>query len=76
MFNIFIVGKGSSLVGICVYKEVKEVLKCDDNDLNFVLIYELNKGYDWIDRKVWEMCNFNWGIFVDLFVLELVFKIV
>ena len=74
MFNISTAGKGSSSVGIRVYKEAKEVLKRDDNDSNFVLIYEPNKGYDWTDRKVWEMCNPNWGISVDLSALESAFK--
>ena len=74
MFNISTAGKGSSSVGIRVYKEAKEVLKRDDNDSNFVLIYEPNKGYDWTDKKVWEMCNPNWGISVDLSALESAFK--
>ena len=43
MFNISTAGKGSSSVGIRVYKEAKEVLKRDDNDSNFVLIYEPNR---------------------------------
>ncbi|MGO2271567.1 MAG: terminase large subunit, partial [Enterococcus faecalis] len=74
MFNISTAGKGSSSVGIRVYKEAKEVLKRDDNDSNFVLIYEPNKNYDWTDKKVWEMCNPNWGISVDLSALESAFK--
>ncbi|HAQ9646212.1 TPA: terminase large subunit, partial [Enterococcus faecium] len=36
--------------------------------------YEPNKNYDWTDRKVWEMCNPNWGISVDLSALESAFK--
>lgn len=74
MFNISTAGKGSSSVGMRVYREAKEVLKRDDNDSNFVLIYEPNKNYDWTDRKVWEMCNPNWGISVDLSALESAFK--
>ncbi len=74
MFNISTAGKGSSSVGMRVYREAKEVLKKDDNDSNFVLIYEPNKNYDWTDRKVWEMCNPNWGISVDLSALESAFK--
>lgn len=74
MFNISTAGKGSSSVGMRVYREAKEVIKNDDNDANFVLIYEPNKNYDWTDRKVWEMVNPNWGISVDLSALESAFK--
>ena len=74
MFNISTAGKGSSSVGMRVYREAKEVLVRDDNDSSFVMIYEPNKNYDWTDRKVWEMCNPNWGISVDLSALESAFK--
>lgn len=74
MFNISTAGKGSSSVGMRVYREAKEVLKRDDNDSSFVMIYEPDKNYDWTDRKVWEMVNPNWGISVNLSALESAFK--
>lgn len=74
MFSISTAGKGASSVGMRVYRESKEVLKKDDNDSLFVLIYEPNKNYDWTDKKVWEMVNPNWGISVDLTALESAFK--
>lgn len=74
MFNISTAGKGSSSVGMRVYREAKEVLKRDDNDSSFVLIYEPNKGYDWTDRDVWEMCNPNWGVSVNFTALNNAFK--
>lgn len=70
MFNISTAGKGSSSVGMRVYREAKEVLKNDDNDANFVMIWEPNKNYDWTDRKVWEMVNPNIGISVTMEALE------
>lgn len=70
MFNISTAGKGSSSVGMRVYREAKEVLKRDDNDANFVMIYEPNKNYDWKDRKVWEMVNPNIGVSVTMSALE------
>lgn len=70
MFNISTAGKGSSSVGMRVYRESKEVLKNDDNDSSFVMIYEPDKGYDWTDRKVWEMVNPNIGISVTMSALE------
>ena len=70
MFNISTAGKGSSSVGMRVYREAKEVLKNDDNDTNFVMIYEPDKGYDWTDRKVWAMVNPNIGISVTMSALE------
>ncbi|APC50262.1 terminase [Virgibacillus halodenitrificans] len=70
MFNISTAGKGSSSVGMRVYREAKEVLKNDDNDASFVMIYEPNKGYDWKDRKVWAMVNPNIGISVTMSALE------
>jgi phage terminase large subunit-like protein len=70
MFNISTAGKGSSSVGMRVYREAKEVLKNDDNDSSFVMIYEPNKNYDWTDRKVWAMVNPNIGISVTMSALE------
>lgn len=73
MFNISTAGKGSSSVGMRVYREAKEVLKSDDNDTNFVMIYEPNKGYDWADREVWAMVNPNIGVSVTMSALEIEF---
>lgn len=70
MFNISTAGKGSSSVGMRVYREAKEVLKNDDNDASFVMIYEPNRNYDWTDRKVWAMVNPNIGISVTMSALE------
>lgn len=74
MFNISTAGKGSSSVGMRVYREAKEVLKKDDNDSSFVLIYEPDKNFDWKDEKVWEMCNPNWGVSVNYTALNNAFK--
>ncbi|QPQ30991.1 terminase large subunit [Lysinibacillus sp. JNUCC 51] len=70
MFNISTAGKGSSSVGMRVYREAKEVLKNDDNDANFVMIFEPDKGYDWTNRKVWAMVNPNIGVSVTMSALE------
>ncbi|PFK62342.1 terminase [Bacillus thuringiensis] len=70
MFNISTAGKGSSSVGMRVYREAKEVLKRDDNDSSFVMIYEPNKNYDWTDRDVWAMVNPNIGVSVTMSALE------
>jgi len=70
MFNISTAGKGSSSVGMRVYREAKEVLKNDDNDSSFVMIFEPDRGYDWKDRKVWAMVNPNIGISVTMSALE------
>lgn len=70
LFNISTAGKGSSSVGMRVYKEAKEVLANDDNDVNFVMIWEPNKNYDWTDRKVWQMVNPNIGVSVSMAGLE------
>ncbi|MBM7577677.1 terminase TerL endonuclease subunit [Jeotgalibacillus terrae] len=70
MFNISTAGKGSSSVGMRVYREAKEVLKNDDNDSSFVMIYEPDKGYEWTDRKVWAMVNPNIGVSVTMSALE------
>ncbi|PED86301.1 terminase large subunit [Bacillus cereus] len=70
MFNISTAGKGSSSVGMRVYREAKEVLKRDDNDSSFVMIYEPNKNYDWTDHNVWAMVNPNIGVSVTMSALE------
>ncbi|KYG92361.1 terminase [[Bacillus] sp. KCTC 13219] len=70
MFNISTAGKGSSSVGMRVYREAKEVLKNDDNDASFVMIFEPDKGYDWTDREVWKMVNPNIGVSVTMSALE------
>jgi phage terminase large subunit-like protein len=70
MFNISTAGKGSSSVGMRVYSEAREVLKNDDNDTSFVMIWEPNRGYDWEDKKVWEMVNPNIGVSVQMSGLE------
>lgn len=70
LFNISTAGKGSSSVGMRVYREAKEVLKNDDNDASFVMIYEPDKNYDWTDRKVWSMVNPNIGVSVTMSALE------
>ncbi len=73
MFNISTAGKDSSSVGMRVYTEAKATLKNDDNDSNFVMIYEPDKGYDWEDRNVWKMVNPNIGISVTMSALEIEF---
>ncbi|WP_413508898.1 terminase large subunit [Carnobacterium maltaromaticum] len=70
MFNISTAGRGSTSVGMRVYKEAKQTLKNDDDDSKLVLIYEPNKGYDWTDRKVWEMVNPNIGVSITMESLE------
>lgn len=70
MFNISTAGKGSSSVGMRVYREAKDTLKADDNDSMFVMIYEPNKKYDWTDREVWKMVNPNIGVSVMMSALE------
>lgn len=74
MLNISTAGKGSSSVGMRVYKYAKSVLKEDEDDSLFVYIAEPNKGYDWTDRKVWAMVNPNIGISVTMEQLEIEFK--
>lgn len=74
MFNISTAGRGSSSVGMRVYKEAKQALKDDDDDSKLVLIYEPNKNYDWEDRKVWEMVNPNIGVSITMESLEIKFK--
>lgn len=74
MLNISTAGKGSSSVGMRVYQYAKDVLHNDDDDSLFVAIWEPNKGYDWEDRKVWEMVNPNIGVSVTMERLETEFK--
>lgn len=74
MLNISTAGKGSSSVGMRVYKYAKHVLKEDDDDSLFVYIAEPNRGYDWEDRKVWAMVNPNIGVSVTMEQLEIEFK--
>ncbi|MED2754587.1 terminase large subunit, partial [Bacillus thuringiensis] len=74
MLNISTAGKGSSSVGMRVYKLAKEALEKDNDDPLFVAIWEPNKGYDWTDRKVWEMVNPNIGVSVTMEQLENEYK--
>lgn len=74
MLNISTAGKGSSSVGMRVYKYAKHVLKEDDDDSLFVYIAEPNKNYDWTERNVWEMVNPNIGVSVTMEQLEIEFK--
>lgn len=74
MFNISTAGKGSSSVGMRVYKESKHILENDDDDSRLVLIYEPNKNYDYTDRNVWQMVNPNLGVSVSMEFLEKEFK--
>ena len=67
-------GKDTSALGIQIYNIAKDVLKNDDDDSWFAMIYEPNKGYDWEDRKVWRMVNPNYGITVSADFLENAFK--
>lgn len=74
MFNISTAGKGSTSVGMRVYKESKDILKNDNDDTRFVMIYEPNKNYDWTDKKVWAMVNPNLGVSITMSALEDEFK--
>ncbi|MCQ6527513.1 terminase large subunit [Bacillus mycoides] len=74
MLNISTAGKGSSSVGMRVYKLAKEALEKDNDDPLFVAIWEPNKGYDWTDRTVWEMVNPNIGVSVTMEQLENEYK--
>ncbi|MHA4119355.1 terminase large subunit, partial [Bacillus cereus] len=74
MLNISTAGKGSSSVGMRVYKYAKQVLENDNDDSLFVAIWEPNKNYDWEDRKVWAMVNPNIGVSVTMEQLEIEFK--
>ncbi|ANS51263.1 terminase [Bacillus thuringiensis] len=74
MLNISTAGKGSSSVGMRVYKLAKEALEKDNDDPLFVAIWEPNKGYDWTDRTVWKMVNPNIGVSVTMEQLENEYK--
>ncbi|AJQ57380.1 putative terminase large subunit [Bacillus thuringiensis serovar morrisoni str. 4AA1] len=74
MLNISTAGKGSSSVGMRVYKYAKQVLENDNDDSLFVAIWEPNKNYDWENRKVWAMVNPNIGVSVTMEQLEIEFK--
>lgn len=67
-------GKQPGSLGNQIYEYAKEVLKNDDDDSWFVMIYEPNKGFDWEDRKVWRMVNPNMGVSVNMEFLENAFK--
>lgn len=67
-------GKDTSALGVQIYNYAKDVLQKDDDDSWFAMIYEPNKGYDWEDRKVWQMVNPNYGITVNSDFLENAFK--
>lgn len=67
-------GKQSGSLGAQVYAYAKDVLKKDNDDSWFMMIYEPNKGFDWNDRKVWEMVNPNMGVSVSMEFLENAFK--
>jgi phage terminase large subunit-like protein len=74
MFNISTAGKGSSSVGMRVYKECTDVLMNDDDDSRLVLIYEPNKGYDWTDEAVWRMVNPNVDVSITMDALRMEFN--
>ncbi|MCM3216114.1 terminase large subunit [Niallia taxi] len=67
-------GKQSGSLGSQVYAYAKEVIKKDNDDSWFAMIYEPNKKYDWEDKKVWIMVNPNMGVSVNLEFLENAFK--
>lgn len=67
-------GKQTGSLGAQIYTYAKEVLKDDNDDSWFVMIFEPNKGYDWEDREVWKMVNPNIGVSVKLSSLEKAFK--
>lgn len=67
-------GKQSGSLGAQIYTYAKEVLKSDNDDSWFAMIYEPNKKYDWEDRKVWQMVNPNIGVSVSMEFLENAFK--
>lgn len=63
-------GKQTGSLGSQIYAYAKDVLRNNDDDSWFVMIYEPNKGYDWEDRKVWEMVNPNMDVSVNMEFLE------
>lgn len=67
-------GKQSGSLGSQIYAYAKEVIKKDNDDSWFAMIYEPNKKYDWEDKNVWIMVNPNMGVSVSLEFLENAFK--
>jgi len=67
-------GKQSGSLGSQIYAYAQEVIKKDNDDSWFAMIYEPNKKYDWEDKKVWIMVNPNMGVSVNLEFLENAFK--
>lgn len=67
-------GKQPGSLGNQIYEYAKEVLRKNNDDSWFVMIYEPNKGFDWTDRKVWQMVNPNMGVSVNMEFLENAFK--
>lgn len=67
-------GKQPGSLGAQIYGYAKDVVKNDNDDSWFGMIYEPNKGYDWTDRKVWMMVNPNMGVSVNIEFLENAFK--
>lgn len=67
-------GKQSGSLGAQIYAYAKEVIKNDNDDSWFGMLYEPNKKFDWTDRKVWLMVNPNMGVSVNMEFLENAFK--
>lgn len=67
-------GKQPGSLGAQIYSYVKDVVRNDDDDSWFGMIYEPNKNYDWTDRKVWRMVNPNINVSVNMEFLENAFK--
>lgn len=67
-------GKQPGSLGAQIYAYVKDVVKNDNDDSWFGMIYEPNKGYNWEDRKVWRMVNPNIDVSVNMEFLENAFK--
>jgi len=67
-------GKDTQALGPRIYSYVSDVLKSDNDDSWFVMIYEPDKGYDWEDEDVWRMVNPNIGLTVTMSFLRSEFK--
>jgi phage terminase large subunit-like protein len=67
-------GKQSGSLGSQIYSYAKDILKNNNDDSWFAMIYEPNKKYNWEDRKVWQMVNPNIGVSVNMEFLENAFK--
>lgn len=67
-------GKQPGSLGNQIYEYAKEVLRKDNDDTWFVMIYEPNPKFDWTDREVWRMVNPNMGVSVSMEFLENAFK--